>query len=1091
MKIYLIKNRIRINYLARFFFLFVTFFFFQVQISEAQQVSLSNSRLTIRAAFAEIEKQTDMSVDYNREIIDVNRVVSIPQRNGRLSDIMTALLQGTGCTYVVRENHIVISQAQISIQQSRKDVIGTITDENGDPIIGANIIEKGTTNGTVTNVDGNFTLNVENNAVLLISYIGYLSQEVTTAGRNIVNTVLQEDTKALEEIVVVGYGTQRKVNLTGAIGTVKTDEALKARPVTNVQELLSSSVPGLFISKGSGAVGSGASINIRGTSTIGATSGALILIDGIPGNIYTLNPNDIESISVLKDAASASIYGSRAANGVILITTKMAKTSDRPVVELSTNVGVQNPQFKLDFVGAEDYMRLYDQALMNDGKDAFFGEQGIQDLKSGKYPDNKWYKEIYRKNTVINNMHLALSGAEKSIIYRVSVSNDYQQGNLPNNNYNRLIFKPDLQFQLLKNLKARANMQYTQTNIEKPGGDMNTWQSQTSRISPITPIKEKNGLYGVGSSMAGNPIAGVHESGYGRELHKEMLAIFDVTYTPVKDWNINGNVASYSSDVRYKDRTRTYYLYDQEGNVAKTENLVPTLKETSTYSYRTQLQFLSDYSFNIDSNHNFKILGGYSQEYLKSEGFWASRDNMPFDNIDVLSVGSSNLQNGSDDLSGNPYTYDVAIQSLFGRLNYDYDGKYLFEANLRTDGSSRFAKGYRWGIFPSFSAGWNIHRESFLEWASGLSELKVRASWGTLGDAEKVVYYATAQVLNYNPKIYSFNDVLVGGAFNNQAINNSITWEVSELTNIGVDFGIYDQKIKFSFDYFNNLRKDILYRAPVPTEFGLAAPYSNLLKMRNKGMEFLVMYDDYSGDWNWGIDMNASFSKNKVLEMGDSDRWIENNTITYLNDRYQLAYGYEADGLFQNQEDIDNHAKQGSVMPGNIKFKDQNEDNIIDGDDRVVLNRKVPVNYGLNLHFGYKNIDFSMNTYGRFNIMRYINGYEGWAFYLSQNARPMHLDSWSETNKDASYPRLTLTNTSNDTQYNSYWLRNSNYLKIQNVQVGYTFPNDILKKVNIQYLRFYLTGQNIATLTSYDGFDPEGGWYPLPRTFAFGFNFKF
>ncbi|MDD4589875.1 MAG: TonB-dependent receptor [Parabacteroides sp.] len=1085
MKIYLIKNRWRINYLKRLFFLFVTFFFFQTQISQAQQVSLSNTRLTLRTAFTEIERQTDMSVDYNREIIDVNKIISIPRKEGELSDIMTVLLQGTEYTYTIRENHIVITKAPvIAQQQNKKNVNGTITDINGEPIIGANIVEKGTTNGTVTDIDGNFLLSVANNAVLHISYIGYLAQEVITTGRNTVNVVLQEDTKALEEIVVVGYGVQKKVNLTGAIGTVKTDEALKARPVTNVQELLSSSVPGLFISKGSGAVGSGASINIRGTSTIGATSSALILIDGIPGNIYTLNPNDIESISVLKDAASASIYGSRAANGVILITTKMAKTSDRPVVELSTNVGIQNPQFKLDFVGAEDYMRLYDQAMMNDGKNAFFGEQGIQDLKNGKYPDNKWYKEIYRKNTVINNVHLALSGAEKSIIYRVSVSNDYQQGNLPNNNYNRLIFKPDLQFQLLKNLKARTNMQYTQTNIEKPGEDMNTWQSQTSRISPITPIKEKNGLYGVGSSMAGNPIAGVHEAGYGRERHKEMLAIFDVTYTPVENWNINGNVASYSSDVRYKDRTKTYHLYDTEGNVAKTENLVPTLKETSTYNYRTQLQFLSDYGFSISSNHNFKILAGYSQEYVKSEGFWASRDNMPFDNIDVLEVGSTNLQNGS-------HAYDVAIQSIFGRLNYDYDGKYLFEANLRTDGSSRFAKGYRWGIFPSFSAGWNIHRESFLEESTWLSEFKIRASWGTLGDAEKVGHYATAQVLNYNPKIYSFNNVLVGGAFNNQAINKNITWEVSELANIGLDFGMYDQKVKFSFDYFNNLRKDILYQAPVPTEFGLAAPYSNLLKMRNKGMEFLVMYDDYSGDWNWGIDMNASFSKNKVLEMGDSDRWIENNTITYLNDRYQLAYGYEADGLFQSQEDIDKHARQGNVMPGNIKFKDQNGDNIIDGDDRVVLNRKVPINFGINLRFGYKKIDFSMNTYGRLNVMRYISGYEGWAFYLSQNARPMHLDSWSETNKDASYPRLTLTNTSNDTQYNSYWLRNSNYLKIQNVQVGYTVPGDILKKVNIQYLRFYLTGQNIATLTGYDGFDPEGGWYPLPRTFAFGFNFKF
>ncbi len=261
--------------------------------------------------------------------------------------------------------------------------------------------------------------------------------------------------------------------------------------------------------------------------------------------------------------------------------------------------------------------------------------------------------------------------------------------------------------------------------------------------------------------------------------------------------------------------------------------------------------------------------------------------------------------------------------------------------------------------------------------------------------------------------------------------------------------------------------------------------------MRSSGAEFIVSYDDRSNDFSWGLDVNTSFSKNKVLEMGSSERWIEGNAVTYLNDRYQLPFGYEAEGLFQSEEDIKNHAKQGNVMPGNIKFKDQNGDNIINGDDRVVLNRKIPVNYGANIRLGYKDFDFGINMYGVLNCKRYISGYEGWAFYLSQNARPMHLDAWSETNRDASYPRLTLTNTSNDTRYNSFWLRNSAYLKIQNVQIGYTVPKDVLSKISIQYLRVYLSGQNLATITGYDGFDPEGSWYPLSRTFSLGFNLQF
>lgn len=1052
----------------------------------AQHVSLTMNNVTVKQAMDALKKQSGYSFVFSSEDVDTKKKVSVDADDQKVEDVVRQILDGQSVTYEIKGKNIVVrSITQTSSSQQKKTITGTIVDPSGMPVIGANVMVKGTTNGTITDMDGKFSLEVPKESMLVVSYIGYANQEIKVSNQTNLSIALKEDAEALDELVVVGYGTQKKINLTGSIGTIKTDETLKARPVTNVQELLAGSVPGMSVSKGSGAAGSGASINIRGTSTIGSSSGVLVLIDGVPGNIYTLNPNDIESISVLKDAASAAIYGSRAANGVMLITTKSSSTSERPVVEVSSNIGIQNPQFMIDFVGTEDYMRLYDQALMNDGKDPYYGEQGIQDFRNGKYVDNQWYKDIYKKNTLINNTHVALSGKERSISYRFSVSNDYQDGTLPNNNYNRLIFKPDLTFNMRSNLKAHASFQYTQTNIKNPQGGTEIWQSQASRISPLTRITEENGLYAVGSSMAGNPIAGVNESGYSKERHKEMMAIFDVSYSPIKDWNIKGSVATYSHSTKTKDRVNTYYLYNENGDIAKTENQVSSLKETESYAYRTQIQFTTDYSFKIKEDHSFKALAGYSQEYYYTDNFWASRSDMPFDGIDVLDTGSSNKQNGGN-------AQDVAIQSWFGRLNYDYQGKYLLEATLRADGSSRFAKGNRWGVFPSFSAGWNINRETFMESTNNwLSELKIRASWGVLGDAEKVGYYPTAQVLSYNPKAYAFNGSLVGGAYSGVAINRNISWEESQQTNIGLDFGIFNQKIKFTADYFINNRNNILYSAPVPSEFGLSAPLSNLLKMRSSGAEFIVSYDDRSNDFSWGLDVNTSFSKNKVLEMGSSERWIEGNAVTYLNDRYQLPFGYEAEGLFQSEEDIKNHAKQGNVMPGNIKFKDQNGDNIINGDDRVVLNRKIPVNYGANIRLGYKDFDFGINMYGVFNCKRYISGYEGWAFYLSQNARPMHLDAWSETNRDASYPRLTLTNTSNDTRYNSFWLRNSAYLKIQNVQIGYTVPKDVLSKISIQYLRVYLSGQNLATITGYDGFDPEGSWYPLSRTFSLGFNLQF
>ena len=1084
------------------FMLFVCIFQLMATNTEAQNaiMKLETNVISIGQLINQIEKQTDYLVVFRNREIDTERTIRVQEKSGKVISYLKNAFEGTDISYEFTNKYILLSKKNHSDavndnQQLNRKITGTVKDNNGEPVIGANVSVKGTTNGTITDVDGNFSLeNISDNDIIVISYIGYTSQEIKAGKQTSLKIILKEDTQAIDEVVVVGFGTQKKVNLTGSIGTVKTDEVLKSRPVTNVQELLAGSVPGMVVSKGSGAAGSGASINIRGTSTIGNSSGVLVLIDGMPGNIYTLNPNDIESVSVLKDAASAAIYGSRAANGVVLVTTKTAKATERPTVEFSSNIGIQNPQFKLDFVGSEDFMRLYDQAMINDGKDAIYGEQGIQDLRAGKYVDNKWYKEIYKKNTIINNTHLALSGKERSIAYRFSISNDYQDGNLPNNNYNRLIFKPDMRFQILKNLEAHASLQYTQTNIKNPNGGTTGWQSQAARISPITPIRNSDGSYAAGGAMGGNPIAGVNESGYSKERHKEMMAIFDVTYSPLKDWNIKGNIATYSHNTTTKNRVSTYYLYDEEGNIAKTENRVSSLKETNTYNFRTQLQFTTDYSFKIASDHNFKVLAGYSQEYYKSDGFWASRDNMPFDNVDVLNTGSSNKQNGSADGNGNEYANDVAVQSWFGRLNYDYQGKYLFEASLRADGSSRFAKNHRWGVFPSFSAGWNLHRESFMiETNNWLSELKIRASWGVLGDAEKVGYYPTAQILSYNPKIYAFNDKLVGGAYNNIAVNQNITWEESKYTNIGLDFGLFDQRIKLSADYFINMRDNILYRPPVPSEFGLNAPYSNLLKMKNQGMDIMAGYQDGNGDFHWGIDVNLSYSKNKVLEMGDSERWIENNTVTYLNDRYQLPFGYEAIGLFQSEEEIANSPNQRNVLPGNIKYKDQNGDNIIDGEDRVVLNRKIPLNFGMNLSFGYKDFDFSLNMYGKLNTKKYLQGYEGWAFYLTDNARPMHLDAWSESNPDASYPRLTLTNTSNDydSRYNSFWLRTADYLKIQNVQVGYTVPQSVLERVNIKYLRVYLSGQNLATITGYDGFDPEGGWYPLARTFSFGFNLQF
>lgn len=972
---------------------------------------------------------------------------------------------------------------QISDVQQQQVLKGMVIDSIGRKLSGVTVRDIDGNISVQTKADGKFEIETVIGNSLSFHYMGFKDKTITVESWNEMTVVLQEESSDLEEIVVVGYGKQKKSDLTGSVGVVDVAKTMNSRPVTNVQELLAGSVPGLNVSKGSGAVGSGASVNIRGTSTIGGSSGTLVLIDGVPGNIYTLNPNDIESISVLKDAASASIYGSRAANGVILVTTKSGQSGEKFAVNINSSVGIQTPQFMIDFVGSADFMKMWDQALINDGKQPLYGQQGLADLNSGKYADVKWYEEIYKRNSAITNNYISFSGNSEKLNYRFSASHDYQDGTLPNNKYNRIILKPDMTFKITDNLSARANIQYTETYIDAPQGGTETWQSQATRVAPIYMIRNSAGQFGPGSSMVSNPIAGVFESGFNKQKYKELLGIFEVAYRPIKGMELKGNFSRYTNDNWSKNRVLSYNLYNAEGEIASVQNRVTNLTDAVNNSYRNMLQFTADYGFNLDK-HNFKFLAGYSQEYFNTSNFSAFRDALPFANIDVLNSGSqTNMQSGGA-------ASDVAIQSIFSRFNYDYAGKYLFQANLRADGSSRFAEGHRWGVFPSFSAGWNVHQEDFFE-SDFISNLKLRASWGVLGDAEKVGYYATAATLTYNPAIYGFNGVVIPGAWNNVSINPNISWEESKQTNFAIDLGLLN-KISLTAEYFINNRNNILYAPPVPMEFGLGGPLANLLSMESKGMEFQLDYQDRKNDWNWFINANSSFSRNKVKDLAGTGPWIGGQTFTDVGLTYNLPYGYKSIGLFQSEEEIKNSASQGSnVFPGNIKYQDQNGDGQINGDDRVVLRDKPVIRYGLNLGFGWKNLDISMNAYGALQNARYISGYEGWAFFLTQNARPMHLDNWTAENPAATYPRLSLQYTSNDSQYSDYWLRSANYLKIQNVQVGYNFSGGILERMKISSLRAFLSGQNLATITDYPGFDPEGSYYPLSRTYSFGVNLKF
>ena len=1082
-------------------------------------IKLGVHKTEIRHLFQEIVNRSDLKFNYEERDIDEGVYFTFERDVYSIYDILEKVSRKTGLGFrrinnVIDVTRMLKKSSKVFIEEMflNKTISGKVTDEGGLALPGVNVLVKNTTIGTITDSEGAYSLSVPDDATTLVfSYVGYLAKEVVLADSPVMNVILMPDIETLSEIVVVGYGIQKKVNLTGAVGTV-TSENIAARPVTNVQELLQGKTPGLNITNNSGAPGSGASINIRGTSTIGGSSGVFVIIDGVPGNIFTLNPNDIESISVLKDAASAAIYGSRAANGVLLVTTKSGSKNKGLQVSWTSNIGIQNPLHFIDFVGAEDFMTLFNIARVNEGASPEYDDQDFENVRNGTTPDHIWYKDMFEKNQIISTNHLSLSGRTNDFEYNFSTSFDTQSGAMQNNDYKRFILRPDITFNATDWLSLRANVQYTETHIDEPQGGQGTLTAAT-RIAPIIPIYNSDGThFGPGGIPGGNPRAVVEQGGLRTDLFKEALAIFTAKITPLKHWNIRPMLSIRTFDLFEDNYQKPITLYNSDGTIYS-RNPLANLALYNAFSRRksTILQWTSDYALTLKDVHNFNFLVGYVQEENEDQYFWASRRGPGFENIFALDIGAGIQNNGSGNQnnSGAPGGHD-AIRSFFGRVSYDYNGKYLLEANVRSDASSRFSEGFRTGVFPSFSAGWNVYRESFFsDNVPFVSNLKLRASWGILGDAAKVGRYETRNILSYNAIAYAFDGEVVPGAFSNASFDPEITWEKAIMTNIGLDLGLFEDKLNFTFEYFRNVRQDILYQDPnVPFEYGLGAPVINGLEMVNRGVEGLVSFKhQFANGLSIGADFNAAYSENEVTDLKDGPQFFIEGSggrqFTELGGRYRAFYGLEAIGLFQNVEDVSSHAEQTNVQPGNIKYKDQltvdtdNDgipdaaDGVINGDDRVVLDDRFPIRYGFNLNLGYKGFDFIANFYGVGNNVRYIQGYEGWAFFLSSNARPMHLDNWREDNRDASYPRITTSTIANDTEVSSFWLRSANYLKIQGIQLGYTIPFDLLQRISLDYARVYLSGQNLAIFSNYDGFDPEGGFYPLPRTFTLGLQLQF
>jgi len=894
----------------------------------------------------------------------------------------------------------------ILLGQESIEITGSVLeDDTGMPLPGVNIVEKGTNNGTMTDFDGNYSIEVPEDAILVLSYIGYATKEIEVNGRNDIDIVLEQDAAALDEVVVVGYGVQKKVNLTGSVASVDGD-MLENRAMTSVSAGLSGLLPGVSVNQSSGMPGAdGGTIRIRGTGTLNQAS-PMVLIDGVEGSLNDVQANDIASISVLKDAASAAIYGSKAANGVILITTKTGKSGE-PVVNFTSNAGWQSPTRLPDYLGSYDYATLYNEALENSGKAPKFDDNDLELFRNGSdpygHPDTDWQDLLYQGSGFVITNNLGVSGGSEFTQYRASINHQKQDGIIQHTGKDEYNGRLNLTVTPKKWLTTNMNLSYTQMDREEPnnayvGGGIDQIIRQTNRISPWIPYKNEDGTYGTISD--GNPIAWLDMGPQINFQRKTFVGIGSVQVDLFEGFNVKALVSHRNVEIDNSEMNKEiqYNPTKYHGPTKLTEDL-----RTST---RNTFDLTANYNNTFNEAHNLGVLAGYHAESYDYKRTTAYRQNFPSTELPNLDAGSTS------GMKNTGYTRELNMVSWFGRINYDYKGRYLFEANIRADASSRFAEDNRVGVFPSFSAGWRISEEGFFEgFKNTMNNLKVRVSWGQLGNQDALNdYYPTIPTLGLGAD-YPFNSNITPGAAITNAKNAALIWEKTTSYGLGIDARLF-RKLDFTLDIYKKLTEDIIMQVPAPNEFALDNFYDNVGKLDNKGIEVSLNYSDTFGEVDFGFGGNMAYNKNELVQLAGTDQIIDGRQIRQLGESLDSWYGYKTDGLHQSQVDIDayptNTLYGSQIQPGDLRYVDVTGDDQVDADDRVLLGNSTPsLNFGVNLSLAYKNFDFlalfqgATGGYGYmdFDAIGAVNG-DG------QKPSKIWLDRWTPENTNTSVPRL-------------------------------------------------------------------------------------
>jgi TonB-linked SusC/RagA family outer membrane protein len=1004
----------------------------------------------------------------------------------------------------------------------QKTISGTVKNSRGEPLMGATLQEKDqNSNFTQTDDKGFFQLVLKGTSgALIVTNVGYKETTVDLKGEASINIVMEEEAKGMEDIVIVGYGTQRKASLTGAVNSIDA-KGLANRPVTSVQNALQGIAPGLTVINRPGDVGNDAgTITVRGRTNLGSP-GPMIIIDGIPASsreLAALNPNDIENMSVLKDAASASIYGSRAANGVIVVTTKKGATG-KLSIDLNTSYGLQSPTRTPEYLGSADYARLYNEAMVNAGRQPKFTEEQIQKFESGSdpdlYPNTDWYDRALVKNPALKDIQLGVSGSSKTTRFYLSLAGLNQESFVQNKDYSRYTLRLNTETQVLPILKIGSNISFVKSDFDTKGGELN-WV-ELNRMVPSLVAQHSDGTWGTingGSADAtlskNNPLRTMAEGGKRWNRDQNIQTAVNATLTPMKGLKVTG-----LASLKYDNRQGWLFINElpaltnfiTKAPMTSTAVTPNEMQERWSRQQEYLLQAHAEYEKRFDQ-HLGKIMVGASQESNTYRTIYAGRRRFPTNDLGTVGTGSSDPVDISSGANTSTNT-EWAIRSYFGRLNYSFRNRYLLEGNLRVDLSSRFHPDHRNATFPSVSAGWVISEESFMRDIDWLRSLKLRGSWGILGNQDNVAPGNYFGLLNTGYQ-YNFDGTPVDGVWQSQGTNIAASWEKVHMKNIGVDASLWDGLLGITADYFMKTTKDILLNRRAPATYGLTPATYNLGSTENKGIEFVLTHTNSIGkDFQYNASFNLTKYKNTILNLGEDQQRINGLWIEKVGESVGSFFGYQAEGLFVDAADVASHAFQSNAAkPGDIKYKDISgpdgkPDGKIDANDRVVLGNDVPsFNYGFSLGASYKGFDLSVMAYGVSDVKVYLSGESSLSFFNGAGVKPMHLQRWTAANPDpnAAYPRILVSADGNH-NYNStssFWLFNGSYLRIRNLSLGYTIPESVAGKISMKSARFYVAANNPFTFMNDDrlsDYDPEmasgRASYPGVKTWVVGLNVKF